>query len=147
MSSISESKDIILRRVLEAFGPNAPSELLNFDGRIVLSNEKLNKRAVDAADSKWMRVTIPSMQREQYSIGAISNRRYSTTGAVYFQIFMPLNEGTKDVDTIAQYCIDIFEDVQLNNMQILGTNITDVGLDDKWYNKTIEIIFTYYDVK
>jgi hypothetical protein len=83
-------------------------------------------------------------------MGSGGLNRYSRSGVCFIQVFTPLNQGTREADTLAQSARDIFEGTTLasNAIRFNDVIIREIGPDDGgWYQVLVECEFEYDERK
>jgi hypothetical protein len=101
----------------------------------------------------YARVFVKNRMSEQYSLGAVGNRRWLRYGEIVVRLKGPANVGRKTMDQLVNAVIAVFEG------QRLGSSGTDVGLmtyaastseappNPQFWQTQITIPFEYYEVR
>ena len=74
---------------------------------------------------------------------------FMRTGLCFVQVFVPIDQGTRQADTLAQAARAIFEGINLSSNAIRFNNVVlrEVGPDDAWYQINLEAAFQYDERK
>jgi len=112
--------------------------------RFTLANENF-----EPDENAWARCTVQPRDSQQDTLGPENNRSFKRTGVVFIQLFTPVHKGTKEMGALVERVLEIFE-----GKRIAGTTICfqsalpkPATVEGVWYNSTVEIVFTYYEVK
>lgn len=133
MTTINEAREAIYSRFVTMWGTNSP---YTFD------NEAYNAPA-----SKWVRLSVRQIDAEQHTLGAIGNRKFLRQAAVWLQIFVPLNSGLKDADTLAQAFRTIFEGARFSDLSFREVVTNEATPDNQWYRVVAKAFFDYNELK
>lgn len=113
--------------------------------RIALPNEDF-----DTPDGlPWARFSILNTASAQRSLGDVGRRKYDRQASVFVQIFAPENSAQKTVDEIADSVRSLFEGVSLvnNDIRFRNTIAREIGVDDGWYQLSVECLFEYTETR
>lgn len=97
----------------------------------------------------YVRLAVRHIGRSQRTLGRPGNRKYGSLGAVFVQVFVPINSGVKDADTLAKAAQDIFEGVTLAAVEVsfLDVIVRETGPDGKWFGMVVQADFDYEEIK
>ena len=110
---------------------------------IVLDNEELE----EPPESAWVRVTVQQVGRSQNTLGAVGNRKMRSTATAFVQVYTRTNQGTSEGDLLAQTARDIFDAVSFDGLDFLAADISEEGVDEKWYVHLVSAEFDYEQIK
>ena len=122
--------------------------------RISFDNRKFN----EPTEGEWMRLAVRHTGRSQETIAEVGERRFSSFGFVFVQVFTEVGGDMKEADRIAKAIADIFDaktfDVPDPLAQSGTTPLTfeaavtrESGAEGKWNMVIVEAPFSYDDVK
>lgn len=103
-------------------------------------------------DAAWVRMVVRHDGSTLECIGGTGDggmNTYQRTGRVIMQVFTPLNQGTREADTLAQAARAIFEGTTLSSNAIRFNNVVlrEIGPDGSWYQINLEAAFQYDERK
>lgn len=103
-------------------------------------------------DTAWVRFAVRHDGSTLECIGGSGDGGFNTyqrTGRVVIQVFTPINEGTREADTLAQAARAIFEGTTLSGNVIRFNNVVvrEIGPDGAWYQINVEAAFQYDERK
>ena len=103
----------------------------------------------DTSDvAAWTRVVVRGRESFQETIGATGNRKFQRKSEVFIQIFVPIDTGTGEANTLAQAAREIFEGVKLNGDIHFGAGIVEpIGVSDRWFQVNVTVPFDYWETK
>lgn len=109
----------------------------------------LDNEDFDPGEDAWVRITVRSRDGQQGSLGTEGNRRFDRAGVVFVQIFTPLNKGTAEMGSITEKVLEIFEGKRIADTTICfhTARPKELGPEGVWYNSTVEVGFTYQEIK
>lgn len=110
---------------------------------IALDNEELE----EPPESAWVRVTVRQVGRLQDTLGATGNRKMRSTANAFVQVYTRTNQGTSEGDLLAQTARDIFDAVSFDGLDFLAADISEEGVDEKWYVHLVSAEFDYEQIK
>lgn len=140
MVTLVDARETIYQHFITGWGATSP---------ITLDNEAYDP----PAGSEWVRVSVRhqgSSLEAKGGMGSGGLNRYSRSGVCFIQVFTPLNQGTREADTLAQSARDIFEGTTLasNAIRFNDVIIREIGPDDGgWYQVLVECEFEYDERK
>jgi hypothetical protein len=100
--------------------------------------------------AKWIRVYIKHASGSQASLASdTGKRKWSRTGVIIVQCFVPLNNGGLDVArAIAASLQNGFQGKSSPScVWFRNATVTEVGRDNSWYQVNFSALFTYDDVQ
>lgn len=136
MTTLNEARDLVYKTLLDNYN-GVPKE------HITLENEDFKT----PDNSSWLRLSIKTTSRRQYTLGGVGNRRFKTKAYAYMQIFTPINIGTKMGDLLAIEAANIFEGKRFDGLVFGAANVQEMGPDGKWYFYLVESRFDYFETK
>lgn len=97
----------------------------------------------------WGRFSVRHRTRSQETLGGIGRRKFSSSGAAFFQIFTPLNSGRASADSLAESARDVLEGISLsgNDIRFYGCDVREMPEEDGWYAVIVEASFEYTETK
>lgn len=114
-------------------------------------NEKLVPPAAMAASAfsidtdTWVRVVVHNTESVQETLGPVGNRKFQRTGEIAIQIFVPVDRGTADADTLAMQARAIFEGARFSGVCCYAGLAREIGPDGRWFRVDVTIPFTYWE--
>lgn len=133
MTTLNQARELIYQRFVDNWPAGTP---YTFD------NEAYKPPA-----TKWVRLSVRNIDSGQESLGAIGNRKFLRKGMVWLQIFVPLDSGLKDADTLASSFRSIFEGVTFSNIRFTNVLVKEGTPDNKWYRVVAQAFFDYNEIK
>lgn len=139
MVSLVDAREAIYERFRTLWGSTSP---YTFD------NEDYEPPVGDA----WVRLSV---RHNASVLEAIGGRGYGgmnkfmRSGRVFIQVFTPINQGTREADTLAQTARAIFEGITISSNAIRFNNavVREIGPDNSWYQINVECSFDYDERK
>lgn len=103
-------------------------------------------------DTAWVRMVVRHDGSTLECIGGAGDggmNTYQRTGRVIMQVFTPLDQGTREADTLAQTARAIFEGTTLSSNAIRFNNVVlrEIGPEGSWYQINLEAAFQYDERK
>jgi len=123
--------------------------LANYTGiptaRITADNESFTPTEGET----WGRLSIIETDSNQDSHGGVGHRRYKRDGSVFFEISVPADTGTEDINALAEEARTLLEGVKLAQSQIwlLGATARRVGPRGMWHKMMVQTRFTYTEIR
>jgi hypothetical protein len=90
---------------------------------------------------KWVRFTVNTGTSQQVSIESTPLKRI--TGIIVVQIFLPIDAGLGDADTLADHVRTIFEDQSFSGVICRATSKVNVGPSKEWFQVNANTLFNY----
>ena len=141
MTNYSDANEAFAQRFSDIWSPTGfPFEL---------ENESFTPPNADAG-TPWARMVVRHQDGMIDSLGRVGNRRFDRLGALFVQVFTPLQEGTRRTKQLAQLVSDGFEGSSIPGTTICfnDTIAREGGVsDDVWYMTTVEINFRYTEIR
>ncbi len=97
----------------------------------------------------WARVMVRHVTGNQSSLsGGLGTQRYTRTGVLIVQIFVPVGEGLSQALQLGKIVADAYEG-KASPLQVWFRNVrvNEVGPDGDWYQVNTIANFTYDEVK
>jgi hypothetical protein len=100
----------------------------------------------------WVRLAVRHRDSILEAIGGTGTggmNRYQRSGVCQIQVFTPVNQGTRQSDTLVQAARAIFEGITLasNAIRFNNVDITEIGPDGSWYLVNVDAAFQYDERK
>ena len=97
----------------------------------------------------WGRLSIIETDSNQESQGGLGHRRFKRDGSVFFEISVPADSGTANINTLAEEARSILEGTKLaqNQIWLLDTTIRRVGVQGSWHKMIVQTRFTYTEIR
>lgn len=135
MSTINVARAVIYDRFITNWNDETA-----FD----LDNESFDR----PEDQPWVRMVVRNRTTGQESLGPVGLRKFLRKGAVFTQIFVPINTGVEEADRLAEIIRVMFEGVRLTNgVWFYESEVREVGAKDGFYQIIVESIFNYEQTK
>lgn len=139
MVSLVDARETIYQAFITAWGATSP---------ITLDNEAFQP----PADTAWVRMAVRHNVSTLECIGGSGYggmNSYQRAGIVFLQVFTPLNQGTREADTLAQAARAIFEGKTFSSNAIRFNNVVvrEIGPDGSWFQVNLEADFQYDERK
>jgi hypothetical protein len=111
-----------------------------------------NEAFTPPAGQPWVRVSVRHSGSTLEAIGGSGfggMNTFQRIGRCVIQVFVPIDAGTRQADTLAQAARAIFEGTTLSSNAIRFTNVVlrEIGPDDAWYQINLEATFQYDERK
>lgn len=112
---------------------------------VILENEEIRD---GDENSPWIRFSVEIFSFSADSMGSKGNRRVNRYGSIFVQVFVPLNEKTKELNDFIARVIRIYEGEKLDNIYFrnLRTMTTDEKSDSLWYGSTVTVEFDFTEI-
>jgi len=136
MATMNEAREAIYAAFLTAWGSTTD---------VARDNEAF----VPVEGSPYVRLSVRHIGRSQRTLGRVGNRNFGSLGAVFIQVFVPINTGLKAADDLAKAAQDVFEGVTLATVEVsfLDVIVRETGPDGKWFGMVVQANFDYEEVK
>lgn len=135
MATINEARQLIYDKFILDWNDETP-----FD----LDNEDFN----EPEDTPWVRTVVRNRLSNQDSLGPVGVRKFLRVGAVFTQIFVPIDTGVEEADRLAELIRVMFEGVRLTGgLWFFATDVRELGPVDDYYQIVIESNFNYEQTK
>jgi len=106
-----------------------------------------NERYSPPTDTVWARLTVVHEAGEQDSIGRVGGRKFLRRGRVLIQIFDKVDNGVRNLDTLADAARDIFEGASFDGLYFISADIRETGPDGEWFQILVDAPFDYQETK
>jgi len=107
--------------------------------------EAVAQAAFGMDTGSWVRLTVRNTVSQQETLGAVGFRKFERKGDIHLQIFVPVDRGTADADTLAMQARAVFEGARFSGVVCYAGLSKEVGPDGRWYQVNVVIPFTYYE--
>lgn len=99
--------------------------------------------------TQWVRLAVRHLASLQESLGGVGARKFTRSGSVFVQVFVPLDEGVDGADNLLRVARGIFEGKHLHpeGLRFQAGIVTEVGPDQDWYQANLELPFNYTETK
>jgi hypothetical protein len=139
MVTLVDARETIYQRFATAWGATSA---FTFD----------NEAFTPPVGLPWVRVSVRHLGSTLESIGGTGvggMNSFMRVGRCFIQVFVPVDQGTRQADTLAQAARAIFEGVTLSNNTIRFNNVVlrEIGPDEAWYQINLEASFQYDERK
>jgi hypothetical protein len=134
MTTLTEAKKAINDRFIADWTGTTPFTIDNED-------------FTETEGISWARLTVRNTAGGQVSLGKTGNRRYDRLGRIKVSIFVPVETGTSEADTLALQALNLFEGTRFNGVTVNDAVIKEIGANDTWYQITMTARFEYYEIK
>ena len=131
MATYDEIENAIIKRVVDAWTPTGH--------KWTIQNDEL-----ETDGQPWIRISV------NYAGGEIASRIGNNRvirqrqGVVIVQLFVPVNMGTQDVNTLKQRIIDAFERIDVNDsVKYSDTTPTRVPVNNGFFQENISAAFRW----
>lgn len=113
--------------------------------RVTFDNEKFDP----PEDVSWVRLAVRHFGGSQFSLGPVGSRKFSRTGAVFAQVFIPMDAGVRAGDTIVQEIRTLIEGKDISGTTIMtwDAEIRENGLVDGYFMFVVETRFEYTETR
>ena len=98
-------------------------------------------------DTQWARLTVNHEAGEQDSIGGLGCRKFLRRGRVLIQLFAPVDQGLRSLDTLAAATRTIFEGSQFSGLYFTNVDVREIGQDGEWFQFAVDAPFEYQETK
>jgi hypothetical protein len=115
-----------------------------YDGWDDLTPLFFENEAHDEELDSWVRFFMRNTFSSQDTLGNSGSRSFAREGAVFVQVFTPLNSGLGESDVYAERVRTILEGVTIGGVHFRGVLTNEIGPTGKWFQVTVEAPFTYY---
>lgn len=107
-----------------------------------------NENFEPPANAPWVRLAVLHQTGNQETLGDVGFRRFRREGIISIQVFMPLNDGLRDIDALVQMARQVFEGRTLTGpIWCTDANVSEAGPSDGWYQFNVDIDFAYEETK
>lgn len=136
MTTFNEAKEALLNLFAVGWASRTP---------FALDNEEYT----GPPGTQWARIAIRHQAAKQETLGKIGNRKFLRQGAVFVQLFAPINIGTAVQDTHVEAALAIFEGVSIagTTVRLYNAIPREGGRDDEWFMVVVEANFEYDETK
>lgn len=113
--------------------------------RVTFDNEKFDP----PSDVSWVRIAVRHFGGAQFSLGPVGERKFSRTGAVFAQVFIPMNDGVRAGDVIVNEIRTLIEGKDISGTTIMtwDSEVRENGLTDGYYMFVVETRFEYHETR
>ena len=99
-------------------------------------------------NAPWARVTVRHGPGGQATLGEAGARRFSRTGTVTVQIFVPAaKRGLVTGDRLGNVALSAFEGERSEDVWFSDVEMREVGVDGAWHQTNVSATFNYEVVK
>jgi hypothetical protein len=121
----------------------------NFTGLPEARIDFPNENFTTPVGQTWARFSIVNVTSVQRSLGDVGRRKYDRGASVFVQIFSPKNTAQKPADLLAEEVREVFEGIHLvgNDIRFRNTTIREIGVDEGWYQLSVECEFEYTETR
>lgn len=135
----NEAREAIYGRFISAWGTETP---------YVFGNEQYTPPApAGGAASSWVRLLVRETKSEQYTLGAVGQRKFRRQGQIILMIYALANAGEKRSDVLAQKFRDIFEGADIDDVRCFDAHVIEQGNEGAWYRVNAFCRFDFYEIK
>lgn len=109
----------------------------------------LDNESFDEPESEpWVRTVVRNKSSNQDTLGPIGVRKFLRVGAVFTQVFVPINTGTDEADRLAEIIRVMFEGIRLTGgLWFFATDVRELGQVGDYYQIVVESNFNYEQTK
>lgn len=134
MTTINEARETVYERVRDLW----TDTVFTFEGDEFKEPES----------DPWLRVSVRQRGGGQSTLGGVGNRRFRREASVHGQVFVPLQEGLKQNDTLAKTFNDLFEGVpRISGLEFGNGGVSEIGPSGNKQQYNVEIEFSYQERK
>lgn len=141
MPTINEAKESILSRFKATWDVDHPGVPYEFD------NESFDADEESGSDDAWVRLVVRHEDANQETLGKPQNRRFRRPARVMAQVFVKVDTGTQQADTLVDAVRNIFEGASFDGLHFNAVSSREIGVDGKWYQVNVEAPFFYQERK
>ncbi len=128
--TIDEVEKLVTQTFADAFGVAFPGFPVDYDA------------------SKFETEGLPeyarfSMNFEAGQLVELSGTQFRRFGTLFVQIFVPSTEGKSRARVVADPTMAIFEGQSIGPVRFRRVGVTDVGVEDAWYQSNVVASFEY----
>lgn len=139
MVTLVNARETLYQRFVTAWGATSA---FTFD----------NEDFTPPVDTPWVRFSVRHVGSTLELIGGTGAGGFNTyqrIGFALIQVFVPVNDGLREADTLAQAARAIFEGTTLSGNTIRFNNVVirEIGPDGAWYQINVEAAFQYDERK
>lgn len=137
MTTLNEARE----RIYQTFA----TEFVATSGRYTFDNTEYDP----PEGLPWARLVVRHSGSNQECLGPVGRRKFERIGSVIVQVFVPLDSGTQEADTVSRAVRLIFEGRTLSPEAIRFTDcvVQEIGPDGAWYQQNVEAFFTYTETR
>ena len=145
ISTNEEARDYILAKFKAKWDADTPA--LTGDASVPAvewPNIEPPQPPLSAGNKPWARITVRHSRGSQRSFGEAPNRRFTRTGVVTVQVFVPAaKRGLVTGDRLGNVALSAFEGEESGDVWFRDAVLTEVGVDGNWYQMNATATFEY----
>lgn len=133
----NQARERIYRAFVDNWNPSAPRVPFSFP------NEDFNSSGL----LEWVRVSMLHTEGGQWTLGRKENRVYRRRGAVFIEVYSPVDRGLLRLDELMQAARDIFEGENHEQVMFNDGQALELPVDGQWARGDVSVFFTYDETK
>lgn len=107
-----------------------------------------NEKFSPPAEAAWVRLNVQHLVGSQETLGGTGNRRFSRSGLVTIQLFVPQDTGMETADGYIATLRAMYEGKTISGpIWFTDANVQEIGPTDGWHQTNIDIEFSYEETK
>ncbi len=144
---IEDARDLILGLFKDYMEDNVLQITLADDYPSVYY-ENLESGELPPKDEPWFRLTVRHLEGDQSTLGGVGARRFSKTGLVTVQVFVPAGaRGQTLADKLGKMTVDAFEGKEAGGVWFRRVKLNEIGPEGPWFQTNVTAEFTYEQTK
>jgi Bacteriophage related domain of unknown function len=145
-TTLKAAREAILSRwITQWVDGSSPRTPYSFENEKTAPPDAVAAAAFGTDTGSWVRLTMRSVNSEQETLGPVGSRKFTRYGNIHIQVFVPVDRGTADSDTLVGLARTVFEGARFNGVCCYAGSPKEVGPDGRWYQVNVTIPFTYYE--
>jgi len=132
-----QARTIIYQEFEDKWNPSAPTVPFCFP------NEEF-----DASDLKeWVRVSVRHALGGQWTLGQSGGRVFRRRGAVYIEVYSPVDRGLLRLDELMSAARDIYEGKNISQVCFNDGQCFELPAEEQWARGDVSVAFWYDETK
>lgn len=145
-TTIKAAREAILSRwIAQWVDSGSPRTPYTFENEKSAPPEAVAQAAFGTDTGSWVRLSVRNTYSAQETLGPVGSRKFERRGDIHIQIFVPVDRGTADADTLLGQARAVFEGARFSGITCYAGTPKEVGVDGRWYQVNVVIQFTYYE--
>lgn len=145
-TTLKAARTAILQRWVDEWVVGADARTAyTFENEKSAPPEAVAAAAFGTDTGAWVRLTVRNTFSQQETLGPPGGRKYERRGDIHIQIFVPVDRGTADADTLAMAARAVYEGAKFGGIACYAGLPKEVGPDGRWFQVNVVIPFTYFE--
>jgi len=96
----------------------------------------------------WARLTVRNQVTPSHTLGPIGSRKFTRIGAIFVNLYVPIDSGEGALDPLMKAANDLFEGVSFEGIRSFASDARETGQERGiWNTAIVEVPFDFHETK